>query len=88
MTTTTYDIHNPTPGIRVIYDGSSAQKQIVIQPGDTKKNVPLAAHIVERMRESDLKVTESKPVPFTSQTDDPQKMKPTLGLPGLKKTSA
>lgn len=76
--TMSYDIHNPTKARRVIYDGSKDQKQVVIEPGDTKKAVPLADHILKQLkaRENDLVITESKPVPFIAQTVDPQKMQP------------
>lgn len=90
--TMSYDIHNPTTARRVIYDGSKDQKEVVIEPGTTKKAVPLADHIAKqlRTREADLQLTESKPVPFTAQTDDPQKMHPvaeakqTLAMPAKK----
>ncbi len=81
-----FDIHNPTQSRRVIYDGLK-NKEIVIEPGDTKKSVPLAEYIVKSLRNrvDDLTITEiksaaveqkPKPVPFTPVEDDPSKMIP------------
>lgn len=44
-----YDIHNPTPARRVIYDGITNVKAIIIPPKATLNGVPLADHIVERL---------------------------------------
>ena len=40
-----YNIHNPTMARRVIYDGSTAQTKISIDPGQTKYAVDIQPHI-------------------------------------------
>lgn len=63
----TYDIYNPTPSRRVIYDGIENKKAIEIMPGQIVKNIELADHVVEKLRGkvngnafNELQLTESK----------------------------
>ena len=79
--TVTVDIKNPTRARRVIYDGINverahghgpAQKQITVEPGETKKNVTVHRSVVEEMRarnrakkDSDLIIT-----PARGETDE------------------
>ena len=62
-----YDVFNPTPGPRVIWDGITNAKPIRIASGETKKGVVLADHVVRDLRRSadlgpnaDLRVTDSE----------------------------
>jgi len=68
MANQAYDLHNPTPAARVIYDGITNSKKIRVLPGETVKDVVLADHVVEKLRRhaalgenADLRVTIAKP---------------------------
>ncbi len=80
-----YDIHNPTQARRVIYDGIR-NKEIVIEAGDTKRSVCLAENIVKAIRNKvdDLEITEIKSAAIIPSSISLEK--PTLTLPGLKKS--
>jgi hypothetical protein len=66
-----YDIVNPLPARRVLYDGIENTEQIVLEPGEKKVGVRLADQTFEelRRRNKDLKIAKGK------QPDEPDKPK-------------
>ena len=76
--TTTYHIYNPTQARRVIYDGSENQKEIVIDPGEVKRDVSLADHIAvfHTQRRDDLVLTRVERM--IEQESEPERPKLTL----------
>jgi hypothetical protein len=69
----TCDLHNPTPGRRIIFDGiEGSQKSIVVEAGDTKRGVTLHRSIAEELRDRNRAKKGSDLVikPMSSETED------------------
>lgn len=68
--TKSFDLHNPTPARRVIYDGLR-ERPIEIGPGDTLKGVPLAPHIADRFLGIMARMGEGRCLELSESNDDP-----------------
>lgn len=77
------DVENPSKGPRQIYDGTGNKTPIHIPPGETKKGVVLAEHVVTMLRQRAvgddpqnpraLRITEREQVGQPYDPPDPKK---------------
>ncbi len=87
-----YDIHNPTPAARVIYDGiitGTHQREYFIPAGETRSGVELAKDIAEELirrtqgvgrQDADLRLTPHRELETAGTIPVRGGLKPTLGI--------